>query len=234
MTTPATLWSFILVVGLLTLTPGLDTALILRTATIQSARSAWGVVLGIQTGTLIWGILASAGITALLTASHIAYEAVRWTGVAYLLWIGARMVRSTWRHPTEPPATLAPTTGGPAAPVAIDGPAATAEGPATGARTGFLPAWRRGLLTNLLNPKMGAFYVALLPQFIPAGATPLLYGTLFAAIHVVLGLAWSAVLVSTARRMRALLRRPRARRLLDRITGLVIVGFGVRLATESR
>ncbi|MCO8269694.1 LysE family translocator [Actinoplanes sp. TRM 88003] len=209
--TIAALWSFVLVVGLLTLTPGLDTALILRTASIRSARQAWGVVLGIQTGTLVWGVLASAGITALLTASHVAYEVVRWAGVAYLVWMGARMLWSSWRR--EPQG---------------DGEPALAD------TAGFVTGWRRGLLTNLLNPKVGAFYMALLPQFIPAGATPLFYGILLAGVHVALGLLWSTVLVATARRLRTLLSRPRARRLLDRVTGVVIVAFGVRLATEAR
>ncbi|WP_250037872.1 LysE family translocator [Paractinoplanes maris] len=209
--TIAALWSFVLVVGLLTLTPGLDTALILRTATVRSTRQAWGVVLGIQTGTLIWGVLASVGITALLTASHLAYEVVRWAGAGYLVWMGVRMLWATRsrEHADDHEPGVAPADG-------------------------FLPGWRRGLLTNLLNPKMGAFYVALLPQFIPAGATPLLSGVLLAGAHVALGLAWSAALVTTARRFRRLLTHPRARRLLDRVAGLVIVGFGLRLATEAR
>ena len=211
------LWSFVLVVGLLTLTPGIDTALILRTATARSTRQAWGVVLGIQSGTLVWGVLASAGITALLAASQVAYEVLRWAGVCYLVWIGGRMLRATWRRePTDA------------------GEGSAAGEPAMAGRAGFLAGWRQGLFTNLLNPKMGAFYVALLPQFIPAGAAPLLSGILLAGVHVALGLAWSTVLVATAHRLRDLLRRPKARRLLDRVTGLVIVAFGVRLAAESR
>ncbi|MEV0169159.1 LysE family transporter, partial [Nonomuraea fuscirosea] len=78
MAVTTSLWQFALVVGVLTLTPGLDTALILRTAALGRRRSAWGVVLGIQTGTLMWGALTSLGVTALLTASHIAYEVLRW------------------------------------------------------------------------------------------------------------------------------------------------------------
>jgi threonine/homoserine/homoserine lactone efflux protein len=73
-TTLSSLWSFVVVVGLLTMTPGMDTALILRTAAVGAPRRAWGVVLGIQSGTLIWGVLASAGVTALLTASHLAMK----------------------------------------------------------------------------------------------------------------------------------------------------------------
>ncbi|WP_250003554.1 LysE family translocator [Actinoplanes sp. M2I2] len=207
----AALWSFVVVVGLLTLTPGLDTALILRTATVRSARQAWGVVLGIQTGTLLWGVLASAGITAVFTASHVAYEVIRWAGVCYLVTMGLRMLWASRRGQPE-----------------------QHQQPGAATADGFVVGWRQGVFTNLLNPKMGAFYVALLPQFVPAGAAPLLSGVLLAGVHVVLGLLWSALLVASAHRLRGLLSRPSARRLLDRVTGFVIVGFGARLATESR
>ncbi|AGZ43571.1 LysE family translocator [Actinoplanes friuliensis] len=199
MTTFSSLGSFVVVVGLLTLTPGLDTALIVRTAAVGARRRAWGVVLGIQTGTLVWGVLTSAGVTALLTASQVAYEILRWAGVCYLIWMGLSMLRG--RAQPEPEAT-----GG---------------------------GWRRGLLTNLLNPKMGVFYVALLPQFIPAGAPVFAFGVLLTGVHIALGTAWSGVLVLLARRLRVTLQRPAARRVLDRITGTVIAGFGIRLAVQD-
>jgi threonine/homoserine/homoserine lactone efflux protein len=212
-TTISALWTFALVVGLLTLTPGLDTALIVRTATLRAPRRAWGVVFGIQSGTLVWGVLTSAGATALLTASRIAYETLRWAGAAYLVWIGARMLWTSARG------------GGPASAHGENGDVPSND---------FLPGWRRGFLTNLLNPKMGAFYVALLPQFIPTGATPLTFGILLACVHVALGTAWSTVLVLAARRLRRWLTRPAPRRLLDGLAGGVIVGFGLRLAADSR
>ncbi|MEV7778548.1 LysE family translocator [Kitasatospora sp. NPDC088351] len=201
------LWSFALVVGLLTLTPGLDTALILRTSALGHRRQAWGVVLGIQTGTLIWGTLTSAGVTALLTASHLAYEIVRWAGAAYLVWMGVGMLRSRGAEP-----------------------AADAVGPADG---GFGYGWRRGTLTNLLNPKVGVFYVAMLPQFIPAGAPHFATGVALTCVHVVEGVLWSTVLVGFAQVVRGWLRRPAARRVLDRVTGAVVVGFGLKLAVSE-
>lgn len=219
MTTLSALWSFALVVGLLTLTPGLDTALIVRTAATGHRRRAWGVVAGVQTGTLIWGILTSLGITALLTASTLAYEVLRWTGAVYLIGMGLRMVWATRRRSAQ--ATRP-------APAAVDEPGAV------GGRGSFLAAWRRGAATNLLNPKMGAFYVALLPQFIPAGASPLTFGVLLAGVHITLGVVWSTVLVLIARRLRSVLQRPAARRLMDRVTGTVIAGFGVELAVSRR
>jgi len=204
----SSLGSFV-VVGLLTLTPGMDTALILRTAAVGAPRRAWGVVLGIQSGTLVWGVLTSAGVTALLTASHLAYETLRWAGACYLVWMGVAMVWGSRSRRPQP----------------VDEPAVGSDD--------FVPGSRRGLLTNLLNPKMGAFYVALLPQFIPAGAPTFGYGVLLAGVHIALGVVWSAVLVLLARRLRQVLRRPVARRLLDRITGTIIAGFGVRLATNG-
>lgn len=197
------LWSFALVVGLLTLTPGLDTALILRTSALGRRRQAWGVVLGIQTGTLIWGTLTSAGVTALLTASQVAYEVLRWAGAAYLARMGIGMLRSR------------------------GGEAAAEEEPTGG---GFGHGWRRGTLTNLLNPKVGVFYVAVLPQFIPAGVSHFAAGVALTCVHVVEGVLWSTVLVGFAQVLRGWLRRPVARRVMDRVTGAVVVGFGVKLA----
>ncbi|WP_033351826.1 LysE family translocator [Kitasatospora aureofaciens] len=198
------LWSFALVVGLLTLTPGLDTALILRTSALGRRRQAWGVVLGIQTGTLIWGTLTSAGVTALLTASQVAYEVLRWAGAAYLVWMGVGMLR---KQGTESAAEQEESVEG-----------------------GFGHGWRRGTLTNLLNPKVGVFYVAVLPQFIPAGAPHFAAGVALTCVHVVEGVLWSTVLVGFARVLRGWLRRPAARRVMDRVTGAVVVGFGLKLA----
>ncbi|TKA06355.1 LysE family translocator [Actinacidiphila oryziradicis] len=205
-------WSFAVVVGLLTLTPGLDTALILRTAARGRRREAWGVVLGIQTGTLIWGTLSSLGVTALLAASHAAYDAVRLAGAAYLLWMGALMLWSSLRRRHGVAESHA------------------AEGERTGATAGLSSGWRRGALTNVLNPKIGVFYVAVLPQFIPASAPHLAMGVALTCVHVGEGLAWSSILVAFAQVLRGWLRRPVAQRVLDRITGTVIVGFGVKLA----
>ncbi|TDE48418.1 LysE family translocator [Nonomuraea mesophila] len=194
--------SFAAVVALLTLTPGLDTALILRTSLLAGRGPAWGVTLGIQLGTLVWGVLTAAGLSALLAASETAYQVLRWAGAAYLVWMGLRMILAR----------------------------ADAHELPEQQEAGFGRAFVRGLLTNLLNPKVGAFYVAMLPQFIPYEAPHALMGLLLAGVHVVEGLLWSVALIWFASLMSGFLRSPRVRRFLDRLTGVVIVGFGVRLA----
>ncbi|MER7760343.1 LysE family translocator [Streptomyces sp. NPDC097619] len=209
MASSGALWSFALVVGLLTLTPGLDTALVLRTSALGRHRRAWGVVLGVQTGVLVWGTLTSLGVTALLTASQAAYTALRWAGAAYLVWLGARMLIATFRR---------------------EGAAPAAEAPDRAEADSFTGGWRQGTLTNLLNPKVGAFYVAVLPQFLPEGGGHLAAGVQLTSVHVVFGLMWSAVLIACARALGGVLRTRRARLVLDRLTGGVIAAFGLRLA----
>ncbi|MFG3510672.1 LysE family translocator [Streptomyces sp. NPDC047821] len=214
MITPDAMGTFALIVGLLTVTPGLDTALILRTAALGHRRRAWGVALGIQSGTLVWGVLTSLGVAELLNASHFAYEALRWAGAAYLVWMGGRLLWAATGHASsESPPT-----------------AGAGDKCGTGAGDTLLGGWRQGCVTNLLNPKMGAFYVAVLPQFIPAGGSHLASGVLLTGVHILLAVIWACALIAFARVLRDRLQRPSARRCLDRITGTVIAAFGIRLA----
>ena len=209
--------SFAVVAGLLTLIPGLDTALVLRSAATEGRANASATALGISSGALLWGAAAAGGATALLTASETAYTALRLAGALYLLWMGFGMLRSLRR----PVSTLA-VTGSPSE-----------------QRTPLAVSYRRGLTTNLLNPKIGVFYMAMLPQFIPAGTPHLPMGVLLALVHDVEGLAWFALLILGVERLGALLRRMRVRRRtvqrsLDAVTGSVLIGFGVELALSER
>jgi threonine/homoserine/homoserine lactone efflux protein len=97
------------------------------------------------------------------------------------------------------------------------------------------PSWfARGLLTNLLNPKVGVFYVTFLPQFIPSGASVTTFSMLLATIHAVEGLCWFALLVLATRPLSRWLNRPRVAKGLDRVSGMVFVGFGVGLLLDRR
>jgi threonine/homoserine/homoserine lactone efflux protein len=200
--------AYVVAAGLLTLTPGLDTALILRTAAVEGPRRAGLAALGIITGCLVWGAAVALGLGALLAASRLAFEVLRWAGAAYLLWLGLNLVLRP-RDRFE-----------------LSG--------AAGAGGGDLAWMRRGLLTNLLNPKVGVFYVSFLPQFLPDGAAAGPFIFLLAAIHAALGLAWSAALIAATRPIAGALRKAAVVRWLDRLTGGVFVGFGLRLALERR
>jgi threonine/homoserine/homoserine lactone efflux protein len=200
------LWSFGLVVALLTITPGVDTALVLRSAAVAGKARAWGAIIGIGCGTLTWGALTAVGVSALLAASQIAYTVVRLAGAAYLVYLGIRLLWS-----------------------AVRGHAGLTTVSA-GITDTFFAGWRQGLLTNLLNPKVGAFYLAILPQFIPADAPHLTWGVALAAVHVAEGVVWLGLVLLLARSLRGWLERPIVVRWIDGVVGTVIAGFGIRLA----
>jgi threonine/homoserine/homoserine lactone efflux protein len=204
MTTLQALLAFSFAAFLLTITPGLDTALVLRTAATEGPRRAFAAALGIGIGCLVWGVAAACGAGALLTA----YTALKWAGAAYLVWVGGKMLIRP-RDSFEPGAMAL--TGG-----------------------GGLAALRRGLLTNLLNPKVGVFYISFLPQFVPTGANPASFGVLLAGLHVVMGLIWAGLLIAATAPLAGLLRKASVIRGLDRITGGVFITFGLRLALERR
>jgi threonine/homoserine/homoserine lactone efflux protein len=190
---------------LLTITPGLDTALVVRTATIEGARRALQAGLGIVTGCLVWSMLVAAGLGVLLVASTFVYTGLRWAGAAYLLYIGFQLLRNPRSR-------------------FVDAPTQEPRGRS---------AFGRGALTNLLNPKVGVFYVSFLPQFIPDNVRVAPYTVLLGAIHGLLGLIWFMCLIAATRPLVRWLRRATVVRSLDRITGCIFIGFGVRLAVAS-
>ncbi|MCQ4251482.1 LysE family translocator [Pseudomonas stutzeri] len=201
------LLAFIAAASLLTVTPGVDTAIVLRTATLEGRRQAVLAGAGICLGCLAWGVAVSLGLGALLQASELAYTVVKFAGAAYLIWLGSRLL-------FRPRASFD-------------------KGASEGTPTGNVQAFWRGLLTNLLNPKIGVFYVTFLPQFVPLGADVAGYSFFLACLHVLLTLAWFAVLIAATVPLGKLWRRPALTRALDRVTGGVLVAFGVRLATSS-
>jgi threonine/homoserine/homoserine lactone efflux protein len=195
--------TFAAVAALMTITPGLDTVLVLRTAVSSGRRAGYLAGVGIATGCLVWAAASAAGLTAVLATSRLAFDALRLAGAAYLLWLGVRALWGAHRL-TKAPAEQPPMSG--------------------------RAALRQGLTTNLLNPKIGVFYMSLLPQFVPADAPVFWTSLLFAAIHDVEGLIWFAFVVFAAGAARRMLTRPAVGRALQRLTGLAFIGFGVRLA----
>lgn len=198
--------AFVAAATLLTITPGLDTALVVRTSAAEGARSALLAGAGIAAGCLAWGVLVAVGVGLLITASETAYDVVRFVGAGYLFYLGCTLVLRPRRQL-----------------------AAEASGESPGRSSWF---WR-GLLTNLLNPKVGVFYVSFLPQFIPVGANATFQTVVLAALHALLGMVWFSALIAGASRVAKVLRRPRVLSALDRLTGGLFIAFGVRLALEA-
>ena len=225
MTVYSALISFAVIAGLLTIIPGIDTALVVRAAVSQGRRAGFVTALGIGSGTLVWGAAAAIGVSALLTASRLGYDVLRLAGAVYLLTLGATML---WRSQRRRRSLITHSETGPG--VEAEADHATRQSAPASRGLGLLGMWSRGVLTNLLNPKVGVFYVAMLPQFIPARSPQLLMGLALAAVHDVEGMIWFTMLIATAHRARSWLNGDRVKRHMDRITGTVLVAFGLKLA----
>jgi threonine/homoserine/homoserine lactone efflux protein len=166
-------------------------------------------VIGVLTGLAVWVSAAALGLSALLRASHDGYVALRILGAAYLIWIGVQSVRA------RPPA-------------------ADAVEPEAGPRRRGLigNGYGAGLATDLLNPKVGVFFVAFLPGFVPHGYPVGPFTLLLGAIFVIETALYFAVLLTASQVVTRWMRTPRIQRRMDRTTGVVLIGFGARLALE--
>jgi len=201
--------TFAIAAGFLTVTPGLDTALVLRTAAVEGATQARLALAGICVGLFLWGTATALGLTALIAVSTLAYNVLRIAGAVYLVYLGIRM----WRREHS---------------FDVGAACPAANGPGT-------RRWLwRGFLTNILNPKVGVFYVTLLPQFIPRGGSVIGYSLLFTSIHVVEGVLWLTILTIAVGPLREWLSRRAVVWALDCGTGTVLIGCGVALAIERR
>ncbi|HEV2443942.1 MAG TPA: LysE family translocator [Steroidobacteraceae bacterium] len=206
MTIAQALAAFCIAAGLMTIVPGLDTALVLRTAAAEGPRNAALAAFGIVLGCVTWGAAVAFGLGALLAASQLAFTVLKWAGALYLVWLGLSLLfkpRARFELELADRATGAPRSR----------------------------SWLgRGYLTNLLNPKVGVFYVSFLPQFLPehVPAGPFIF--LLAVLHALIGIAWFGILIVATRPIARALKRPSVVRRLDRLTGLVFVSFGVKLA----
>jgi len=213
MTIEQALLSFTLTAGLLTITPGLDTALVLRTAAVEGRKQAILAGVGICSGCLLWGAAVSFGLSALLAVSGFAYNVLRIVGAIYLGYLGIKLVVRAFCS--------------------------------TSLNSAAEPIWKedrnidhslwfkRGLLTNLLNPKVGVFYLSFLPQFIPAGVQVWSFSMLLALIHATEGILWFLLLASATESLSCWLRRRTVVVVLDSAIGAILIAFGLKLAFEK-
>lgn len=227
---------------LVAMVPGPSTVVVLRESVVSGRRAGTAAVLGNETGVLLWGLAAALGLTALLAASELAYDVMRVAGAVVLIWFGVRGLWGAGRRGLVPGRAVegheGPEAGEPAgAAGGTAGAAGDGAGPGGGARGGFGRAFRLGLVTNVANPKAGVFAVSFLPQFVPEGlAGAAVPGALIvlSVLWVVIDMVWYLTLVWLVGRAGRVLGSARVRRRLERVSGVVLIGLGARLAVEAR
>ncbi|MCD8504653.1 MAG: LysE family translocator [Burkholderiaceae bacterium] len=203
------LLAFIAAAAVLALTPGVDTAIVLNTALTNGRRPAFLAGLGVCLGCLVWGIAVSLGLGAVLAASETAYAIIKYMGALYLLWLGIGLLMQPRSSSTVE---------------------ASLDCNHLGRRS-----FGRGFMVNLLNPKVGIFYVTFLPQFVPnsvpQGADVAAYSLGLASIHVILSMIWFCALIEATVPLGRFLKNPSTIKTLDRITGGIFVLFAARLGS---
>jgi threonine/homoserine/homoserine lactone efflux protein len=202
-------WLFIATAIILVITPGQDTFFILGRSLSGGRSAGVAAALGITAGSVIHTCLAALGLSALLATSPYAFMAVKFAGAAYLLYIGVRALLS---KASAPP------------------------GEGANRSSGAWLAFRQGIISNLLNPKVALFFLALMPQFIDAGSAHKVVAFLALGFSfVALGVAWCLVLAIAAASLRSwFLRKPSAPVILNRVAGAMFIALGLKLATARQ
>ncbi len=216
------LLAFLVVAGLLTITPGADMALVMRHALGGGRRQAFFASLGICLGCLIWGTASALGVSVVLAQSALAFAVLKYAGGAYLVYLGGRALASAIRGESTTKVTKGTKKQYPSRPSSL---------------RGYRPEWTcfaQGLLTNLLNPKVAVFYLTFLPQFVAPERPVLPQSVFLATTHVLMGLVWLTLYARFIDRMAAVLLTDRVKRRIEAATGAVLMALGIRLALAQR
>jgi RhtB (resistance to homoserine/threonine) family protein len=198
------------VLALLTISPGADMALVAKVTIERGRRAALFASVGICTGLFVHATASALGLSVVLATSGEAFTVVKIAGAVYLAYLGVRSLLASFGESFGRPAP--------------------AEAQPARARASYL----QGLLSNILNPKVAVFYLTFLPQFIDPAGNVLAQSLLFAIAHSVMGIAWLSAYAYVLARLSRLFARSEVRRWLERVTGAVLIGLGVRLAFERR
>ena len=211
--------SFTFASVLIVLLPGPDSLVVVRGLVRGGRRGGASTAAGVLGGLAVWVAATTLGLSALLRASETGYEVLKIAGACYLIWIGVRSLLSIRCT---------------AAQVAVEGDGPMAPAPVLTGKALGGSGFAAGFLTDVLNPKVGVFFVSFLPGFVPNGGFSVGWTTLaFGAIFTVLTAVYFLCLIAVSGTVASWMRTPHIRRRLDALTGLVLVGFGVRLATEA-
>ncbi|MEV0298470.1 LysE family translocator [Nocardia sp. NPDC050710] len=190
------------------MSPGPDFLIVIRNAAVSGRRAGMASAAGVALGVFAWSLVTAIGIASVLAASAVAYTAVKLVGATYLAFLGIRALLAARRGDYE---------------------LSEAVGPK---RRGIRAAFCQGLLNNLLNPKVAVFFIALVPQFVPAA--PSLLDTIEVGILATLvSLIWFTLVANGIGALRHVFTRTRVRRTLDAAMGSVMVGLGIRIAVQT-
>jgi threonine/homoserine/homoserine lactone efflux protein len=195
------------------MTPGPDTALTVRNTLLGGARAGVFTAIGVAAGQVLWASAASAGVVGLLVASAPVFEALKLAGAAYLIVMGVQTLWSAFQS------------GSAAARAPRDG---------AGPRLRLTRALRQGLVNDLANPKMAAFFASLFPQFVPEGSASFAALMMLGLVFSGMTLAWLVAYAFAVAKAGDLLRRSGIRRAIEGVMGAVLIAFGLRLASEHR
>ena len=202
---------FIPFAAIVIVVPGPDTAVVTKNVLVHGRRAALGTSLGVSAGLSVWTIAAAVGVASVLRASAVAFTVLKLIGALYLVWLGIQALRAARHAGSDEPR------------LALDRPAMSAAG-------GF----RQGLLSDLANPKIGIFFTSLLPQFVAPGHSVLLPFLALGAVFALMTLLWLFAYCLLAARAATTLQRPRVKAAMDRVTGVVLIALGLRVAIEHR
>jgi threonine/homoserine/homoserine lactone efflux protein len=204
------LTAFLGIAAIVIASPGPDTALVTKNALMHGRRPAIATAFGVVSGLLVWTLAAAFGVAAVVHASATAFTVMKLAGAAYLIWLGIQTLRAAGHRGEEDDRVF------------------------DRRRVDVVRGFRQGLINDLANPKIAAFFTSLLPQFIDSGQPVLLPFLVLGALFAAITLAWLVAFAVMASKAGGLLTRPRVKAGLDRLTGIVLIGLGLRLATERR
>ena len=200
--------TFLILTIVVITSPGIDTALITKTTISRGKKAGLQMAFGISTGSLVHTCAAALGLSAILLKSALAFEVIKYIGAVYLLYLGVQAFWSTRK-----------------------GDADTAE---LRIKVRGKSPYNQGLLSNALNPKVAVFFLTFLPQFVEPGANTMEQLFLMGVIYTGLAIVWFLIYVSFVNYLRHRLQSPNVKRMMERITGVVLIGFGLKLAFEKR
>jgi threonine/homoserine/homoserine lactone efflux protein len=201
-------WGFLAVTVPLVLTPGASTAVVLRNSLAGGTRAGIVTAIGVNSGSICYGLLSAFGFALALQRWPAAWVALRAGGVAYMAWLGIQSIRRAWSPGSGNLAALA------------------------GTDRGLWESLYEGFLTNALNPAIATFYLVLLPQFIPRGAPVVASALLLTAIHVALAATWHVIWAAAGGTLSRTLGAPGPRRILEATTGLLLLALALKIATS--